>query len=518
MADGKLRQTAKISSLDSARAFFLIIAGLAVRQALLGTEFELWVRFFIISAFLFTVFRFSHGVAVVYEFEKKATETTTTPSSKKVELIFALFALEAVFLFLMSDTLADPSSLVLSASLLLIADLGYISISKALRDASIFRLLNPFYWAARWSTTERGTTPRTHLQWAISDVLLVIFLLVTYLRRPKFTEAITTGDFKADWSLAISFMLILAGVIDYRMNHEFYFGLKRYKRRKCVFVCSPLKPNTLDADEQKRQLANNVRQAQWYCRKSFLTGREIPFASHAFYPYFLDDNEVLDRKLGRKCALEFLAHCDAIYVYQDPKELSQGMSEELQFAKSYGLEIRWMVQERPPDDFLPVWTPLNYSPAGSSESSEIDLEQDWKKVFVCSPLHSIPNDATGPTQDVIKQNIRTAQWICHSLIRNKGEEGKMLAVFAPHAFYPYFTDYDQNQGPSWLESAIDILKICDSIYVYTNDGLEDNNFITPGMRRCIDEARSLGLEIKFRRMEVAPPEWKPASWEPAMRK
>jgi hypothetical protein len=534
MSSGATRQTAKVSSLEAARTFFLVIVGLAVRQALLfllDPTFRLqqplrfWVSIVVTSGFLFTAFRFSHGVAVVYEFEKEAAKTTTTPSSKKVEQIFALFALEGVFLFLMSERLGEPHLLALFSVGLLVSDLLYISVSKTIKDASLGRLVAPSYWLRRWSLTEHGTAPRTHLQWAISDVLLGLLLLATMFRRPLLMENATFGDYKADWSFAIAGFLILAGVADYKTNYEFYFGRIQYKQRKCVFICSKLKPPSgLEAEASKRHIAENIRRAQWYCREIYLSGASIPYASHGFYPYFLDDGSQLERKLGRKCALEYLTHCDAIQLYtpgasQDPKHLSQGMTQEFEYAKRHGLEIRYLPIDEPDPNFRPVWAPLNYAPLDNGTlppPSEIDLEQDWKKVFLCSSLRPTPNDDRSQAQKVIAGNIRLAHWLCHQLVRGKGEGGKMLAVFAPQAFYPFFTNYDENEGPAWLESAVDILKLCDAIYVYTRDGLENEAFITAGMRECIIHARALGLEMKFRKIEEPPAEWKPCTWQPAL--
>src|SRR6185437_1082588 len=134
----------------------------------------------------FTVFRFSHGIAVVYEFEKKAAEASTTPSAKKVEQIFALFVLEGVFLFLMSKSLSKPLSFALWTTSLLLVDLIYIIVSKTLKDANTGRIIAPWYWVRRWGLTQPGTAPRTHLQWAISDIALAILFLLTLVDRPRF--------------------------------------------------------------------------------------------------------------------------------------------------------------------------------------------------------------------------------------------------------------------------------------------------------------------------------------------
>ncbi len=514
MSDVRFRQFAKISSLESARALFLIIVGLAVREALLflvGHDFHLWTRRVVTFAFLFTAFRFSHGVAVVYELEKKATETTTTPSAKKVELIFGLFTLEAIFLFLMATRLASPLRFAEFTLCLLAIDLAYITVSKTLRDLTLVRLLWPFYWRRRWKSTETGTAPRAHVQWAISDFLLALFLSVTMLSRAPSTYRITLSDPKTDWAVVISLLLVLAGAVDYWMNREFYFGAVRYTGRECVFVSSPLTPTA--AIEGCGELAQNIRRAQWYCRKVLMSGK-VPFASHAFYPYFL--NVESDRKLGRKSAHQLLAHCSTIHLYtpnggNDEKYLSEGMREELRLAKVNGLEIKYVSAETPSTDFAPRWTQLTYPKAKTG--LQVDLEREWKKIFVCSPVSPTPSEISADALEVIRRHIRVAHWLCRDLVET-ANGGSMLAVFAPQAFYPYFADYQAGKEPAWTEFALEVLRLCDAIYIYTEDGLESQRFMTAGMSRCLEQARSLGLEIQFHKITKPPEDWDLSCWTP----
>jgi hypothetical protein len=528
-ADG-VRRTAKISSLDAARSFYFIIAALAVRQALLflsGSEgtippgFSFLVRLVIGLAFVFTVFRYSHGVALVYDLEKKTAETSTTPSSTRVELVFASLVLEVAALFLMSAALGRPHRFVYCTTALIIFDLLYICVSKTLRDAGVARILTPWYFVLRWRSTTPGTASRAHVQWALSDYLVAILFLITLFPRARWLPS-PTGSPEADWALVLSFLLILVGFIDYKMNGDFYFG-KRRRGRKLVFVCSPLKAGAAGGDEEKlAQMRENIRRAQWYCRELYVGGSEIPFAPHGFYPYFLDDTSTLERKIGTKCALEFLAHCDAIYVYtasgaENEAELSQGMREELQFGKRDGLEIVFRKANAPPESFGPVWGPLSYAktaakPADVGQVQTIDLECSWKRVFVCTALRQDMRDS-GQLQEAIKKNIRLAQWLCHELVR--GEKDCQIAPVAPQAFFPYFTTFEENSGRlDWLRSALDILRTCDAIYVYTQDGLETDGYISDGMRQCIEEARDLGIEVKFRQSSEPPAGWQPQVWGP----
>jgi hypothetical protein len=423
-----IRRTAKISSLDAARSFYFIIAALAVRQALLflsGSDgaipsgFSFSIRLIVGLAFIFTVFRFSHGVALVYDLEKKRTETTTTPSSKRVEWVFACLVLEVAALFLMSTALGQPQRFVYCTTALVICDLLYVCVSKTLRDAGLARIFFPWYFVRRWKSTSRGTAPRTHVQWVLSDYLLASIFLITLLPRARVLPS-PTGNPDADWALVLSLLLFAVGYIDYKMNGEFYFG-KRHQGRRLVFVCSPLRAAGGDVGKLA-QMSENVRRAQWYCREIYVSGKQIPFASHGFYPYFLDDTSATERRIGTKCALEFLAHCDALYVYtasgsKNEAELSQGMKEELEYGKRHGLEIKFCKAKIPPGDFKPVWTPLSFTGDGVRGSLEaIDLECAWKRVFVCTPLREGKRDAE-QLQETIKKNIRLAQWYCHELVR-----------------------------------------------------------------------------------------------------
>ena len=90
----------------------------------------------------------------------------------------------------------------------------------------------------------------------------------------------------------------------------------------------------------------------------------------------------------------------------------------------------------------------------------------------------------------------------------------MVAPFSPQAFYPYFTNYEDDKDLHWLEWALEILKLCDAIYVYTEDGFETEQYVSKGMCQCIDKARQLGMEVQFRQPSPVPNEWKPKKWEP----
>jgi hypothetical protein len=525
MSETNLRQTAKIASLEAARGLFFMVAALAVRESLLFArgadisiqpEVPLYIRILITSGFLLTLFRYSHGVALVYELEKKIAQASTTPSLKRVETIFILFSLEAIALFLMSDSLGQPKIFVEFVAVMLLCDWLYIWASKVIRNSTMVDLSNPLFWRRRWRWTVNGTETRTHLQWAISDVVLGGVLLATLLNRPTTTRALTTGNMRDDWIFSLAALLVFATFADYALNREFYFGGARAEGRKLVFVSN----SQVEAAPEVgggQPAYENIRRAQWYCRGLHLEGKIVPFAPIAFYTYFLHDND-LDRTLGRKAALEFLDQCDAIYFYtpnasENLSHLTTDMQEELRRAKEKGLDIKFQKASNPPENFQPVWAALAPPNEKEDKGEAVDLEKPGKRVFICSALREGKTDDAELTE-AIKKNVRLAQWLCHELIRTNVNGDEIQVPIAPHAFYPYFTDFKENSGVQWLESGLDVLKVCDVIHVYTSDGLENKKDISEGMQLCIRRARALGIELKFQKAPPPDPKWQPKEWVP----
>lgn len=74
---------------------------------------------------------------------------------------------------------------------------------------------------------------------------------------------------------------------------------------------------------------------------------EAPFASHALYPQFLDDNIPEHRALGLACGKRFLACCELVAFYVD-HGISPGMQEALDYASKYNIhhEFRYLLGER----------------------------------------------------------------------------------------------------------------------------------------------------------------------------
>lgn len=199
----------------------------------------------------------------------------------------------------------------------------------------------------------------------------------------------------------------------------------------------------------------------------------------------------------------------------DRKDISGGMDQELNEAKGLGLEIRYFKRISPPESINWKPPPPVYTSA-SGESSMEDhsyFDAPLKRVYVCTPFRG--KDFKGNTPDcaVLEQNTRNALWCCHELVRDKKAP---VAPFAPQAFYPYFWSFlkpggqiDNNRWNAWFERSLEVLKICDAVYIYTEEGLPDQS-ISQGMRTVEKLALSLGIEVQYRKIPPGGGEWKPA--------
>lgn len=93
-----------------------------------------------------------------------------------------------------------------------------------------------------------------------------------------------------------------------------------------IYVCSPLR------DNHQFTLAENLAFATHLCKVTTRAGYAA-WASHAFYPSFLDDTNERDRLLGRAAGLAWLAVSDEVWVYADDiEQCSDGMKAEIEIA------------------------------------------------------------------------------------------------------------------------------------------------------------------------------------------
>lgn len=96
---------------------------------------------------------------------------------------------------------------------------------------------------------------------------------------------------------------------------------------KLAYICSPCR-----GDYEK-----NIIKAQEYCREAMNDGL-LPLAPHVYFTQFVDDTNPEERKLGLRCGLQLLRHCQLIRVYGC--EVSAGMYDEIQLAGVLDIEIQ----------------------------------------------------------------------------------------------------------------------------------------------------------------------------------
>jgi hypothetical protein len=543
------RIISKVSTLDAARTIFFIVVGLAIKQSLglfghtwpsrelsdAPPEWGLLVRVIICLGYLCTVIRYSHGVTLLYGHEKERIENQRLPSASKVSALSLFLVLLAIPFFLMADNIGNLRAYVICTGCMLAIDLLYIWRSEIVRAP--LRRLRLQRIRQRRSDTERGTGPHAALWWMASDVML-IGVCIAFLIRTPLGSAL--DPYPAAPYLLFSGWLILFTVLDYYHNWDFYFGGRDDRRQqKFVFVCSPLRA------EKEEVIGANINRAQLYClnlmKRTAWRGQKItPFASHAFFTYFLNDNVPEDRALARECAVAYLSACDAIYAYApqvadepgkpSPRyKLSAGMAHEVDEAKRFGLEIKYLAEtmdQNTPEGWQPPrWNKITYAQKLTvrkrSENYFRSAEQR-KKVYVCTRFRgpqSKPGKDWEAQKKTLRDNTSLALWHCHELARDVDEA---VAPFAPQAFYPYFWKFTNESGivkaqfDEWFERSIEVLKVCDAVYVYTTDGMPPTDTFDPaepesdnaseGMRRVVRTAKSLGLEIQYRKELCLPAE------------
>ena len=558
------RLTSKLSTLEAARAIYFIIAGLAIRQSLgifahnwnqnfASSDISWWgwdERLLVGIGYLVTVIRFSHGISLLHGHEKERVENSTLPSSGRISLLALFLVLTAIFLYLMADNIVRFQVYVILTAIVLLTDLAYILASGVVR----YPLIRPI---RVWKETTDGYPARAALQWMSSDILLLL-VCASLLLFPLLKQCPHERFFGG--------LLIVAGLFDYILNRALYFGSREDKRKhKFVFVCSPL--SSTDAAVVK----NNINRAQAYCHllmqeRATIFRKEItPYASHCFYTYFLDDSKDEDRIIGRECAVAFLHACDAIYVYVpfeqrkspvlNAETVSSGMQHEIDEAEQLGLQIVYkdLNEALPPNWASPEWKSPSYKPKEKNSSlandasssgqdqpnairvsiSIIHKDDDTaeettyegtklrKRVYVCTMLRGRDFDGLPAKEKVerLEENVRRTLWRCYELAKEEPDDKTKLAPFAPQAFFPYFSNFisngqvDEERRKEWFSRSMEILKVCDAVYIYTTDGLPQTaRNISPGMKEVIERAEHLGLDIKYRKETEVPSveEWNPA--------
>lgn len=541
----------RVSTIDAARAVFFIIVGFAIKQSLGlfshtwppkdfpdAPLWAGWVRWFVAIGYLVTVIRFSHGVILLWGHEKERIEKSNLPAPSKISLLAVFLVLLAISLFLMADNIVATESYIFWTAALVIADFVYI-----LQSGVVRRPLRRFFRLFR--ETDRGYAAHAAFWWMINDAILllacVLFLTEGFLKTFLFR-------YPPAPEVLFAFILFLVAALDYWSNWDFYFGGRNDRRKqKFVFVISPLRNN------ESELYKKNINLAQFYCKQLMLLqprlGKKItPLASHAFLPYFLNDNLPEDRALGLECTLAFIPACDAVYVYvpvraraffqrtlvqtvlkavgaansfstgllrklanrYDTEAITSGMDYALEAARRNGLEIKFLerVTSVPADFTPPDWKRVTFEPKSEKRKTSENYFRATtprKKVYVCTRFRGpdFNNKTWADKVGVLTLNTKLALWHCHELARDPEEA---IAPFAPQAFYPYFWRFTseqqivEEQRVAWFDRSIEILKVCDAVYIYTPDGLPPTHADSSDGVLLVDKtARKLGLEIQYRK-------------------
>lgn len=112
---------------------------------------------------------------------------------------------------------------------------------------------------------------------------------------------------------------------------------------KRIFVCSPLSGDVV----------KNTEIAKALCRALVRAGHS-PFASHLFFPLFLNELMPGDRSAGIAAGIQWLRASDELWCYADSYVLcSLGMKAEVDVAHEQGIPVQFM-----PPLFDQVWHDL----------------------------------------------------------------------------------------------------------------------------------------------------------------
>ena len=120
-------------------------------------------------------------------------------------------------------------------------------------------------------------------------------------------------------------------------------------KMKRVFICSPFRGFGDSAEEQTRDCKRNIHNARAACNFAVMKGC-VPYAPHLYFPQFLMDSDPDERKEGLLMGLTWLSYCDELWVIG--RRISEGMENEINMAKKWGIPIIRYVGKRSPEERL----------------------------------------------------------------------------------------------------------------------------------------------------------------------
>lgn len=112
--------------------------------------------------------------------------------------------------------------------------------------------------------------------------------------------------------------------------------------KKLIYICSPLRPQSLDPDESDMELFENLFRARNACELVKNLGA-IPVCPHLYFPQFLDDELPEERELGMQLALAALRRCHAVYVFSE--HITPGMVREIAEAAKRDIPVKMLCEE-----------------------------------------------------------------------------------------------------------------------------------------------------------------------------
>lgn len=110
-----------------------------------------------------------------------------------------------------------------------------------------------------------------------------------------------------------------------------------------VFICSPYRPTSEDALEKAQEIKENIQLARRGCKLAIAWGY-MPLAPHCYFTNLLDDSDPQGRKDGLKLAMGWLEISDEMWVFGN--RISDGMAQEIAYAREMGIPIRMMLDPR----------------------------------------------------------------------------------------------------------------------------------------------------------------------------
>ena len=98
-----------------------------------------------------------------------------------------------------------------------------------------------------------------------------------------------------------------------------------------VYVCSPLRGD----------IEGNIKKAKDYCKFVVSEMKAIPVCPHIYFTQFLDDNNDIERELGKGFGLRLLTECNQVIVF-DNDGISEGIKEEIELANRLKIPVGYV--------------------------------------------------------------------------------------------------------------------------------------------------------------------------------